>query len=156
MILRPISVAFIAVCAIHAAGEDRGTCPPSPPAPAYAAAKKAAVASAPSSQSGDRIGTLTLLTVLSDKGYVCSAKVVQGLDKSVDAEAEKTVSTWRFSPAKKNGRAVPIVVVVQLNYRLDKDGHVIFNKPGESTGNLPFFSPKSNRLQLLPGAVTTK
>ena len=64
---------------------------------------------------------------MSDTGYVCSAKVIDGIDKKSDADAENAVRHWNFAPAKKDGRPVPVVVTVQVRYERDKDGNVILS-----------------------------
>ena len=47
-------------------------------------------------------GTVTLLTVVSDKGYVYSTKVLRGMDKQLNKRAEETVRQWHLSPAMKS------------------------------------------------------
>jgi TonB family protein len=109
--------------------EDKGRCPTTPPSAAVDSAKKLAQATATTNSDGERVGTVTVLTVVSDTGYVCSAKVIQGLAKKVDDEAVDTVRKWRFRPAIKNGARVPVVVNIQLTYRIDKNGNVITESP---------------------------
>jgi TonB family protein len=75
----------------------------------------------------DQSGKITLQAVVSDTGYVCSAKVIDGMDKKSDAEAEKTVRQWHFTPAKKDGHPVPVVVKVEVHYERDEDGNVILS-----------------------------
>jgi len=59
--------------------EDKGFCPRSPPAN-IAAPKKASPHESPSADK-KYFGTVTLLAVISDKGYVCSAHVLRGPSK---------------------------------------------------------------------------
>jgi protein TonB len=70
-----------------------------------------------------------MLIVISDTGYVCSAQVIQGLGKQIDAEAVKSIQKWRFHPAIKDGHPVPVAANIQLNYRLDQNGNIIANSP---------------------------
>ena len=117
--------------------DDKGTCPPAPPAPAFDSAKKLAQGT-PTNAQGQRIGTVTLLTVISDTGHVCSAQVIQGIEKKIDAGAVKAVLQWKFHPAIKNGHRVPTVANIQIHYRLDKDGNVISDpdvKPATEPGS---------------------
>jgi len=53
---------------LAAFAEDRGFCPPAPPS----AASKATA----------NKNSITLLAVVSDKGYVCSAEVIHEMDKA--------------------------------------------------------------------------
>ena len=64
---------------------------------------------------------------MGDTGYVCSAKVINGIDKKSDADAENAVRQWHFATAKKDGRPVPVVVSVEVHYERDKDGNVILS-----------------------------
>jgi len=77
--------------------------------------------------SNDQSGKITLQAVVSNTGYVCSAKVIEGIDKKSDADAENAVRQWHFTPAKKDGRPVPVVVSVEVHYERDKDGNVILS-----------------------------
>ena len=83
---------------------------------------------------GDRtyLGTVSLLTVISDKGYFCSARVIHGFDKNMDADAMKQVREWQFEPAKKHGQAIPVVVQIDIQYWQDKEG-----KTSSVTTNAP-------------------
>lgn len=36
----------------------------------------------------------------------------------LDEEAIKAVQTWRFEPARKGGEAVPVMISVEVNFRL--------------------------------------
>lgn len=118
-------VLFLVTSSLLLVGEDKGTCPPQPPAPAFNDAKKAAQHQV--KQPGT--GFVMLMAVISDTGHVCHANVIQGLDKKTNDEAVKTILTWRFHPAMKGGRSVPVVVNIRLNYRLDKDGNVVLSRP---------------------------
>lgn len=101
------------LCAVICVGENKGTCPPSPPVGRHR--------TNPSAQSGK----IRLQAVVSDTGYVCSARVIDQIDKKSDAEAESVVRKWHFPPAKKDGRAVPVVVIVEVPYERDK-GNIVF------------------------------
>ena len=107
----------IAVSAVASVAENKGTCPPAPPVEKHRGTSNA-------DQSN---GTITVLAVVSDRGYVCTAQVMRGIDKKSNAEAEKTVRQWRFTPAKKDGHPVPVVVTVEVGYERDKDGNVIIS-----------------------------
>jgi hypothetical protein len=108
--------------------EDKGTCPPAPPPGAFDLSKKIAKPTTTDSQ-GNRIATITLLAVVSDKGYICSARVIQGLERKADAEAVKAVLKWHLPPATKDGHAVPTVATIEAKYRIDKNGNVTIESP---------------------------
>ena len=104
----------VASLAVASAAENKGTCPPSPPVERHRTISNAQAS-----------GKITLLVVVSETGYVCSATVIDGIDKKSNADAEKAVRQWQFSPAKKDGRPVPVEVTVEIRYERDKDGNVI-------------------------------
>jgi TonB family protein len=106
---------IIASCAVACLAENKGTCPPSPPVARHR------------TNSSDQSGKITLQAVVSDTGYVCSAKVIDGIDKKFDADAENAVRQWRFVAAKKDGRPVPVVVSVEVHYERNKDGNIILS-----------------------------
>src|ERR1022692_75737 len=91
---------IVALCVVTSLAENRGTCPPSPPVERHR------------TNSSDQSGKITVQVVVSDTGYVCSAKVIDGIDKKSDADAETVVRQWHFAPAKKDGRSVSVVVAV--------------------------------------------
>jgi len=115
--MKPVFACLIIVasCAVASLADKKGNCPPSPPVERHRTA------------SSDQSGKITLQAVVSDTGYVCSAKVIDGIDKKSDADAENAVRHWNFAPAKKDGRPVPVVVTVQVRYERDKDGNVILS-----------------------------
>jgi TonB family protein len=106
---------IVASCAVASLAENKGTCPPSPPVARHR------------TNSSDQSGKITLQAVVSNTGYVCSAKVIDGIDKKSDADAENAVRKWHLAPAKKDGRPVPVVVTVEVHYERDKNGNVILS-----------------------------
>jgi hypothetical protein len=121
--------ALIAALALSAAclAEDRGYCPP-PPSANVAASKKA---EPPASSDPDKkyFGTVTLLTVISDKGYVCSTHVLHGINQELNKKTETSVRGWHFDPARKNGHPVPVVVSLDVNYWTTSTGEIVSDPP---------------------------
>lgn len=78
-------------------------------------------------------GTVTLLTVLSDKGYVCSTRVLQGIDQQMNKRAEDAVRQWHLTPAKKDGRNVPVVVTITVTYWMNGKGEIVSDAPTPAT-----------------------
>lgn len=65
---------------------------------------------------------------------MCSSEVIHGLDKATNADAVKAVRTWRFTPGKKNGHGVPLVMTVQINYHKDDHGNIVLDlNPPQTT-----------------------
>lgn len=65
-------------------------------------------------------GMITLQVVVLPDGSVGSAQVVRSLDSTfgLDREALKTVKLWRFTPGTLAGRAVPVLVEIELTFTL--------------------------------------
>jgi protein TonB len=65
-------------------------------------------------------GMVTLQAVVLPDGSVGAAHIVRSLDSAfgLDEEALKTVKLWRFMPGTLAGRAVPVLVEVELTFTL--------------------------------------
>jgi hypothetical protein len=64
------------------------------------------------------------------KDYVCSTQVLRGIGKEIDKKAEATVRQWHFDPArKKNGRTVPVIKTVEVNYWATSTGEISSDPP---------------------------
>jgi len=65
-------------------------------------------------------GIVRLQAIVLPDGSVGSTRVVRSLDQTfgLDREAEKTVRQWRFQPGTLGGRAVPVVIDVELAFTL--------------------------------------
>jgi protein TonB len=65
-------------------------------------------------------GMVTLRAVVLPDGSVGTAQVVRSLDSAfgLDDEALKTVKQWRFMPGTLAGRAVPVMVEIELTFTL--------------------------------------
>lgn len=106
-----------------AIAEDRGTCPMAPPPVDGRSFKKS---TAPTNAG---LSKVSVLVVVSDAGYVCSARVVKGIDKDTDRKAREIVSKWRFKPGMKDGKPVSAAVLVELTYRRDANGNLVSDTP---------------------------
>ena len=124
-----LTSALIAVLAFATASpaEEKGLCPPLSPLSAAATEKGAPSVSATADKRD--FGTVTLLAVINDKGYVCSARVLRGLDKETNKKFERAAQDWHFDPARKDGHAVPVVVTIDVKYRVTSDGQVVSDPP---------------------------
>jgi TonB family protein len=67
-------------------------------------------------------GSVFLEAVVLADGTVGEVRVVRSLDKEhgLDDEAVNTLKKWRFTPGKKDGVAVPVVVEVQMSFSMRK------------------------------------
>lgn len=63
-------------------------------------------------------GNVLLWIVVNAQGLVENVRVAKPLGMSLDEEAVKTVSTWRFKPALRQGVPVPVQVQVEVSFRL--------------------------------------
>jgi len=63
-------------------------------------------------------GIVLLWTVVDAQGMVRNVRIAKHLGMGLDEEAVKTVSTWRFKPALRQGVAVPVQVEVEVSFRL--------------------------------------
>ena len=102
---------------VVAGRENKGVCPPSPPRPK---AKPAKVTPPPRAPASDAkfAGTVTLMVVISDRGYVCDAQIIRGVEKWIDEEAVKSVRQWHVQPVRKDRHNVPVVATVDVNFWL--------------------------------------
>jgi len=65
-------------------------------------------------------GTVRLQAIVSPDGSVSAARVIRSLDATfgLDQEALKTVTQWRFLPGTFAGRAVAVLIEVELTFTL--------------------------------------
>jgi TonB family protein len=61
-------------------------------------------------------GTVMLTALVLADGSVSAASVKRGLEKTLDDSALRTVRKWRFEPATRAGRPVPVVVEVSVDF----------------------------------------
>jgi periplasmic protein TonB len=63
-------------------------------------------------------GTVVLSIVIDEKGSPTNFKVVRPLGLGLDEKAIEAVQKWRFRPGMKDGRPVPVLATVEVNFRL--------------------------------------
>jgi TonB family protein len=63
-------------------------------------------------------GTCSLSLIVGSDGQPRDIKVVRAIGKGLDAKAVQAVSTWRFQPATKDGKPVPVLVNVEVGFHL--------------------------------------
>jgi TonB family protein len=63
-------------------------------------------------------GTVGLTIVVGTDQHAHDVKVVKSLDKGLDASAVASIKTWKFQPGTKNGKPVPVMAKIEVNFRL--------------------------------------
>jgi TonB family protein len=63
-------------------------------------------------------GTVVLWLVVSADGKPQQIRVQRPLGMGLDEKAVEAVRLWRFEPARKDGQAVPVMINVEVNFRL--------------------------------------
>ena len=61
-------------------------------------------------------GIVVMLIGIDTKGHVGPVHVLRASNDAFQQSAVTTVKTWRFSPAKKDGKAVPVQVTVEMKF----------------------------------------
>lgn len=64
-------------------------------------------------------GTVVLWLVVDSTGLPQEIRVQRSLGMGLDEEAVEAVKKWRFQPAMKDGQPVPVMINVEVNFRLD-------------------------------------
>jgi TonB family protein len=63
-------------------------------------------------------GTVLLALAINADGTVDAVKVVCSLEPGLDQNAADAARKWKFTPATKDGKPVPIQIEVSVGYRL--------------------------------------
>jgi len=63
-------------------------------------------------------GVVFLSIVVDENGQPQAIRVARSLDPGLDQKAIEAVSQWRFRPGQKDGKPVPVMAGVQLNFRI--------------------------------------
>jgi periplasmic protein TonB len=66
-------------------------------------------------------GMVTLGVVVQADGSVGDVKVTKPLHPELDEQATATVRKWQFKPGTKGGEPVPVLVEIEMTFRLKKD-----------------------------------
>jgi TonB family protein len=62
-------------------------------------------------------GVVVMLVGINAKGRVELVHVLRASNDAFQQSAESTVKAWRFTPAKKDGKAVPVQVTVEMHFQ---------------------------------------
>lgn len=62
-------------------------------------------------------GVVVMLVGIDTKGHVGLVHVLRSSNDAFQNSAVSTVKTWKFSPAKKDGKPVPVQVTVEMKFQ---------------------------------------
>lgn len=65
-------------------------------------------------------GAVMIQCVVEPDGTVSHATVLRSLDPGLDQEALKAARAWRFEPGRREGKPVPVRVIIELTFTLKK------------------------------------
>ena len=65
-------------------------------------------------------GTVILEAVIDRNGNVTDVRTLKPLPMGLDIEAMNAVRKWRFKPGTLNGRPVPVIFILTVNFRLQQ------------------------------------
>src|SRR5712691_4300300 len=63
-------------------------------------------------------GTVVLALVVDDQGRPQNLKILRSLGLGLDQKAIEAVEKWRFKPGMKDGKPVPVMATIEVNFRL--------------------------------------
>jgi TonB family protein len=66
-------------------------------------------------------GTVMLSLAVNDQGRPESIKVLRSLGPGLDGKAIEAVAQWRFIPGMKDGKPVPVMATIEVNFRLPNE-----------------------------------
>lgn len=62
-------------------------------------------------------GTVVMLIGVDTKGHVAAVRVLRSDEQAFETTAVATVKKWKFKPAQKDGRAVPVQITVEMKFQ---------------------------------------
>jgi len=65
-------------------------------------------------------GAVMVEAIVREDGSVGRVRVIRSLDRTfgLDDEAVKAIKNWRFSPGRRQGRNVAVIVEIELTFTL--------------------------------------
>jgi TonB family protein len=92
-------------------------------------------------------GIVEVEAEIKEDGTVGMVRIHKSLDKvfGLDLEALKAARGWRFKPATKDGKPVPFVVIIQLEFKLDpklRQADAEFERDAQREGTPGLVMPK--------------
>jgi TonB family protein len=69
----------------------------------------------------DRVqGSAVFQIIINDRGIPQDIQVISPLGFGLDEKAEEAIQKWRFAPGMKEGKPIPVVAQVEVNFRFPK------------------------------------
>jgi len=62
-------------------------------------------------------GTVVMLIGVNTKGHVAAVRVLRSDEQAFETTAVATVKKWRFKPAQKDGRPIPVQITVEMKFQ---------------------------------------
>ena len=62
-------------------------------------------------------GVVVMLIGINTKGYVELVHVLRASNAAFEDSAVSTVKSWKFSPAKRDGKPVPVQITVEMHFQ---------------------------------------
>lgn len=62
-------------------------------------------------------GVVVMLVGINTKGRIELVQVLRSSNGAFEASAVSTVQTWKFSPAKRDGKPLPVQVLVEMHFQ---------------------------------------
>jgi TonB family protein len=84
-------------------------------------------------------GTVVLWLIVGTDGRAHRIRVQQGIGMGLDQQSLEAVKTWRFQPATKDGQPVPVMINVEVNFRLATSSTQSFHTVAEANATPPHF-----------------
>jgi TonB family protein len=63
-------------------------------------------------------GMVVLWTIIDEQGRANETRVMKPLGMGLDEEAVRAVQSWKFEPAKRDGKPVPVYMTIEVNFHL--------------------------------------
>src|ERR1041385_490729 len=117
---------------LFAATNDKGFCPHPHSISKEARAEPAPTPNQPPPEADAKFGSVSLLLVISDKGYVCSVQLIRGFDKEADTRAMQGTRQWHFDPSKKHGHPVAVEMRIEVGFWRKANGELILASQDKS------------------------
>lgn len=87
---------------------SKGSCPPMPTAPSrFVPAERGQ--SVPPQDGAEYVGTITMFSVISEKGFVCDVKVLSGIDSPIDQRALAQLAVGGSHPPRRTDMRLPLL-----------------------------------------------
>jgi TonB family protein len=67
-------------------------------------------------------GTVTVSLVVGEDGTPRNIRVLKPVGLGLDEQALQAVEQWRFTPGEKDGKPVPVIATIEVNFRLMDSG----------------------------------